>query len=161
MKEKKYCSFCGKTEDKVKRLISGQNGACICDECIEICGDMVRDLDAESLQPVPLKKPAEIKEELDKYIVGQNEAKKVLSVAVYNHYKRINNMAEAKQDDGEVEIEKSNILVLYFNHTASSSAVMICASSIVRSYTFIRFSAYLTAKPSRMQMTQYVRAAQM
>ena len=112
MKEKKYCSFCGKTEDKVKRLISGQNGACICDECIEICGDMVRDLDAESLQPVPLKKPAEIKEELDKYIVGQNEAKKVLSVAVYNHYKRINNMAEAKQDDGEVEIEKSNILLL-------------------------------------------------
>ena len=60
MKEKKYCSFCGKTEDKVKRLISGQNGACICDECIEICGDMVRDLDAESLQPVPLKKPAVI-----------------------------------------------------------------------------------------------------
>ena len=56
---------------------------------------MVRDLDAESLQPVPLKKPAEIKEELDKYIVGQNEAKKVLSVAVYNHYKRINNMASA------------------------------------------------------------------
>ncbi len=111
MKEKKFCSFCGKTEDKVKRLISGQNGACICDECVEICGDMVKDLEITDLDPVPLKKPAEIKEELDKYIVGQNEAKKVLSVAVYNHYKRINNMS-GKEKDGDVEIEKSNILLL-------------------------------------------------
>ncbi len=111
MKEKKFCSFCGKPEDKVKRLISGQNGACICDECIEVCGDMVKDLDITGLEPVPLKKPAEIKEELDKYIVGQNEAKKVLSVAVYNHYKRINNIATGASD-GDVEIEKSNILLL-------------------------------------------------
>ena len=110
MKEKRFCSFCGKTEDKVSRLISGNGGACICDECITICGDMVRDLGSARAEPVPLKKPAEIKDELDKYIVGQDEAKKVLSVAVYNHYKRINNMP-AKQDD-EVEIEKSNILLL-------------------------------------------------
>ena len=111
MKEKRFCSFCGKSEDKVNRLISGQNGACICDECITICGDMIKDLDETGLEPVPLKKPAEIKNELDKYIVGQDEAKKVLSVAVYNHYKRINNTT-AGQADGDVEIEKSNILLL-------------------------------------------------
>ena len=111
MKEKRFCSFCGKSEEKVNRLISGQDGACICDECVAICGDMVKDLDETSTEPVPLKKPAELKNELDKYIVGQDEAKKVLSVAVYNHYKRINNMA-AGQTDGDVEIEKSNILLL-------------------------------------------------
>ncbi len=113
LKEKRFCSFCGKSEDKVSRLISGQNGACICDECVTICGDMVRDLDDAELTPVPLKKPAEIKEELDKYIVGQDEAKKVLSVAVYNHYKRINNTPVKKSEaDVDVEIEKSNILLL-------------------------------------------------
>ena len=111
MKEKRFCSFCGKSEEKVNRLISGQDGACICDECVAICGDMVKDLDETSTEPVPLKKPAELKNELYKYIVGQDEAKKVLSVAVYNHYKRINNMA-AGQTDGDVEIEKSNILLL-------------------------------------------------
>ncbi|MDE6104799.1 MAG: ATP-dependent Clp protease ATP-binding subunit ClpX [Clostridia bacterium] len=112
LKEKKVCSFCGKTEDKVKQLISGQDGAHICDECVLICGDMMKDLEATGFEPVPLKKPAEIKEELDKYIVGQNEAKKVLSVAVYNHYKRINNRVEGIDADGDVEIEKSNILLL-------------------------------------------------
>ncbi len=111
MKEPKYCSFCGKSEEQIKRLISGRNGAYICDECITVCGDMIKDLTATETEPVPLKKPAEIKEELDKYIVGQHEAKKVLSVAVYNHYKRINNLREAK-DDADVEIEKSNILLL-------------------------------------------------
>ena len=112
MKEKRFCSFCGKSEDKVGRLISGQDGACICDECVLICNDMIDELaDNKGEQPVPLKKPAEIKDELDKYIVGQDEAKKVLSVAVYNHYKRINNL-KGVRDDSEVEIEKSNILLL-------------------------------------------------
>ncbi len=110
MKEQRFCSFCGKNEADVRRLISGQNGVCICDECIEICSDMVRDVVSDALEPVPLKKPAELKAELDKYIVGQEEAKRVLSVAVYNHYKRINNLAAAA--DGDVEIEKSNILLL-------------------------------------------------
>ena len=113
MKEKKYCSFCGKPEDLVKKLITGQNGACICDECLEIGYDMVKEEATDTFEPVPLKKPAEIKAELDKYIVGQDEAKKVLSVAVYNHYKRINNAASAgKNKDDEIEIEKSNILLL-------------------------------------------------
>lgn len=111
MKEKRFCSFCGKSEDKVSRLISGHDGVCICDECVTVCGDMIKDLDPTGLEPVPLKKPSEIKSELDKYIVGQDEAKKVLSVAVYNHYKRINNIA-AGLADNEVEIEKSNILLL-------------------------------------------------
>ena len=111
MKDQKFCSFCGKPEDLVKRLIAGRNGACICDECVEICRDMVKDLDEETSAQVPLKVPAELKKELDKYIVGQHEAKRVLSVAVYNHYKRINSLSE-KSDEADVEIEKSNILLL-------------------------------------------------
>lgn len=109
----RFCSFCGKPEELVKKLIAGQNGAYICDECVDICKDMLAETElSASNQPVPLKKPSEIKEELDKYIVGQDEAKRVLSVAVYNHYKRINS---AGQDEGEladVEIDKSNILLL-------------------------------------------------
>ncbi len=112
MKDQKFCSFCGKSEDLVKRLIAGRNGVLICDECIEICNDMVKDLVEDKLEPVPLKTPAEINEELDKYIVGQPEAKKVLSVAVYNHYKRINSMQKNPSGDEDVEIEKSNILLL-------------------------------------------------
>ncbi|MDE5765980.1 MAG: ATP-dependent Clp protease ATP-binding subunit ClpX [Clostridia bacterium] len=112
MKNQKFCSFCGKPEDLVKRLIAGQNDSFICDECVEICRDMIRDTVEDSVEPVPLKKPSEIKDELDKYIVGQDEAKKVLSVAVYNHYKRINNKLNKDSDLDEVEIEKSNILLL-------------------------------------------------
>jgi ATP-dependent Clp protease ATP-binding subunit ClpX len=110
--EKRFCSFCGKPEELAKRLIAGQNGAFICDECVDICSDMIKDSEDKTIEVVPLKKPAEIHQELDKYIVGQDEAKKVLSVAVYNHYKRINNIAQHDGELGDVEIEKSNILLL-------------------------------------------------
>ena len=114
MKENhKFCSFCGKPEDLVKRLIAGQNGAFICDECVSICDDMLKEtVEGNAEKPVPLKKPSEIKDELDKYIVGQDEAKRVLSVAVYNHYKRINSTAKSDGELADVEIEKSNILLL-------------------------------------------------
>ena len=108
------CSFCGKEKEKSRRMISGPDGVCICDECVEICKSMVDEWEGEE-QPqkdVPLKKPAEIKAELDQYIVGQDKAKRVLSVAVYNHYKRINATAKKKKDDDGVEIEKSNVLLL-------------------------------------------------
>lgn len=113
-KNEQRCSFCGKSKEEVRRLIAGPGGVFICDDCVDICKAMVDEtLDKESkTEEVPLKKPAEIKAELDKYIVGQDKAKKVLSVAVYNHYKRINSLMKSKKSDDGVEIEKSNILLL-------------------------------------------------
>ena len=109
-----HCSFCGKPKEETRRLISGPDGVCICDECVEICKSMVDEWQEEKTPEteVPLKKPAEIKAELDKYIVGQDKAKRVLSVAVYNHYKRINATLKDKKEDDGVEIEKSNVLLL-------------------------------------------------
>ncbi len=110
----KSCSFCGKDEEKTGRLIAGPDGVYICDDCVEICKSMIDEWkdDKAAASEVPLKKPAEIKEELDKYIVGQDKAKRVLSVAVYNHYKRINALSKDKRADDGVEIEKSNVLLL-------------------------------------------------
>ena len=113
--EKLRCSFCNKTQDQVKKLIAGPNGAYICDECVGICADILDEEfeneedvqeDVEGMN-INLLKPKEIKEFLDDYVIGQDEAKKVLSVAVYNHYKRI---LSAK--DVDVELQKSNILML-------------------------------------------------
>ena len=105
------CSFCGKEKEKTKHLLEGNN-AFICDTCIQICSDMLAETDKQELvDEIPLKKPAELKAELDKYIVGQDKAKRVLSVAVYNHYKRINATMKKASGD-EVEIEKSNVLLL-------------------------------------------------
>ncbi len=113
-KFEQHCSFCGKEKSKTKKLIAGPDGIFICDECIELCNDMLDKTPSSGpVEEVELKKPAEIKAELDRYIVGQDKAKKVLSVAVYNHYKRINSLAKStKKDDDDVEIEKSNILLL-------------------------------------------------
>ncbi len=110
MKEEQCCSFCGKPKSRTKVLISGPDGLSICDECVEICNEEIRAAQEKPTDTIELKKPSEIKAELDKYIVGQDKAKKVLSVAVYNHYKRINSELTRKNDD--VEIEKSNILLL-------------------------------------------------
>ena len=105
------CSFCNKTQDEVRKLIAGPSGVYICDECIEICSEIIEEEYEES--PVSdeleinLLKPEEIKDFLDEYVIGQEKAKKALSVAVYNHYKRIT--ADA---DLDVEIQKSNILLL-------------------------------------------------
>ena len=114
-KTKQQCSFCGKPKEETRRLIAGPDGVYICDECVDICQSMIDEfsLEKEAQDDVPLKKPAEIKAELDKYIVGQDKAKRVLAVAVYNHYKRINaTMKTKKADDDGVEIEKSNVLLL-------------------------------------------------
>ena len=105
------CSFCGKTEDQVRKLIAGPDGAFICDECIEICAEIMdEELDhatVEEIDGINLLKPKEIKEILDEYVIGQEQAKKVLSVAVYNHYKRV--LSERTSD---VELQKSNTLML-------------------------------------------------
>ena len=106
------CSFCGKTQAQVRKLIAGPNGTYICDECIGICSEIIEEEldyndDRELFDDINLLTPEEMKSFLDDYVIGQEEAKKVLSVAVYNHYKRI--MAE--QDLG-VELQKSNILML-------------------------------------------------
>ena len=112
MSEKKNrCSFCGREKESTKRLIAG-DGAFICEECIKICSDMLEETQMDDLtDEIPLKKPSELKAELDKFIVGQDKAKRVLSVAVYNHYKRINATLRKSKDD-DVEIEKSNVLLL-------------------------------------------------
>jgi ATP-dependent Clp protease ATP-binding subunit ClpX len=103
------CSFCGKTQEQVKKLIAGP-GVYICDECIELCNEIIdEELNEEvNLDLVNNPKPKEIKEILDQYVIGQDDAKKILSVAVYNHYKRIN--SDERFED--VELQKSNILLL-------------------------------------------------
>ena len=106
------CSFCNKTQDQVRKLIAGPAGVYICDECVEICADIVEEEYEDEVQTqeldINLLKPIEIKEFLDDYVIGQEEAKKVLSVAVYNHYKRVT----APKDMDDVELQKSNIIMI-------------------------------------------------
>ena len=110
--EKIRCSFCGKTQDQVRKMIAGTGNVFICDECIELCGEILEEElgeeeEAPDFSGINLLKPKEIKEFLDEYVIGQEEAKKVLSVAVYNRYKRI-----TSKRDNEIELQKSNILML-------------------------------------------------
>ena len=119
---KMRCSFCGKTQDMVYKMISGP-GVCICDECVDLCMNIIYDVEDDPLaktkrkrneknkpviDPSTLLKPAELKAVLDKYVIGQDDAKKILCVAVYNHYKRI--LSKVNTDD--VELQKSNVLLL-------------------------------------------------
>ncbi|QUH20035.1 ATP-dependent Clp protease ATP-binding subunit ClpX [Alkaliphilus sp. B6464] len=109
-KKQLKCSFCGKSQDQVRRLIAGPN-VYICDECIELCQEIIQEEFDENIEIdlMDLPKPNEIKDTLDQYVIGQEQAKKALAVAVYNHYKRIN-VEDAKGED--IELQKSNILML-------------------------------------------------
>jgi ATP-dependent Clp protease ATP-binding subunit ClpX len=104
-----HCSFCGKNQNEVNKLIAGPS-VFICDECVDLCNEIIRDeLEEKSLQSrESLPKPKEIKENLDEYVIGQSHAKRVLSVAVYNHYKRLN----SKETKNNVELNKSNVLLI-------------------------------------------------
>ena len=108
------CSFCNKTQSQVKKMIAGPAGVYICDECVSICSDIVEEeyeeteLQEEGEMEINLLKPVEIKNFLDEYVIGQDEAKKVLAVAVYNHYKRV----MAPKDPDDVELQKSNIIMM-------------------------------------------------
>ncbi|MCG8564492.1 MAG: ATP-dependent Clp protease ATP-binding subunit ClpX, partial [Desulfobacterales bacterium] len=108
-----FCSFCGKNQKEVKKLIAGPS-VYICNECIHLCGEIIEDEEKEKTAEVEVDKafpvPKEIKEKLDTYVIEQDRAKKVLSVAVYNHYKRLASKVEKADDD--VEIQKSNILII-------------------------------------------------
>ncbi len=108
------CSFCNKAQEEVRRLISGQNGVYICDECVDLCRELIHEEQASASQrkssagPPRLLSPREIHEFLNQYVVGQEHAKKVLSVAVYNHYKRV----KSGESNNEVELGKSNVLLI-------------------------------------------------
>lgn len=113
--QNRRCSFCGKSEDQVDRLIYGPEGVNICSNCVVLCDSLLEEMDIAQEEPEEnelslekLPRPSQIKDELDKYVIGQNDAKKTLAVAIYNHYKRI----LQKDQDDEVEIQKSNVLLL-------------------------------------------------
>jgi ATP-dependent Clp protease ATP-binding subunit ClpX len=104
-----YCSFCGKSQHEVRKLIAGPS-VFICDECVDLCNDIIREemQDANRASATRLPKPEEINSTLDEYVIGQDRAKKILSVAVYNHYKRL----DFRQSRDEIELAKSNILMI-------------------------------------------------
>ncbi|RUQ34479.1 MAG: ATP-dependent Clp protease ATP-binding subunit ClpX [Candidatus Competibacteraceae bacterium] len=108
-----YCSFCGKSQHEVRKLIAGPN-VFICDECVELCNDIIREEMEENAPAVASKlpKPHDINQVLDEYVIGQERAKKVLSVAVYNHYKRLELQRTGHAKSGDIEVAKSNILLI-------------------------------------------------
>jgi len=108
-----YCSFCGKSQNEVRKLIAGPS-VFICDECVDLCNDIIQEEleDSHESGEITLPKPIEIKDILDDYVIDQDQAKKVLSVAVYNHYKRLSDNKKTKKDSNKVELAKSNILLV-------------------------------------------------
>jgi len=129
--EKMSCSFCGKRHDEVRKLIAGP-GVFICDECVTLCDDIINETAPQTeLSPITdLPKPREIKETLDQFAIGQEFAKKNLAVAVYNHYKRINYNAQPKTNRDEIEIEKSNILMIGPTGSGKTLLARILARSL-------------------------------
>ena len=108
-----YCSFCGKSQNEVRKLIAGPS-VFICDECVDLCNDIIQEEleDSHESGEIALPKPIEIKDILDDYVIDQDQAKKVLSVAVYNHYKRLSDNKKTKKDSNKIELAKSNILLV-------------------------------------------------
>ena len=136
------CSFCGKPQESVKKIIAGP-GVYICDECINVCQEIIEDEfyeedeEVEVVEEEKIPTPQEIKTILDEYVIGQEEAKKTLSVAVYNHYKRINNLEKVN----DVEIQKSNILLL--GPTGCGKTLLAQTLAKVLNVPFARCRKYL------------------
>ncbi|MCL2609857.1 MAG: ATP-dependent Clp protease ATP-binding subunit ClpX, partial [Treponema sp.] len=124
----RICSFCGKSADMARRLIAGPDNIFICDECVEVCRQILIDEDAElsSQFSGDIPTPVEIKAFLDQFVIGQDAAKRALSVAVYNHYKRIANPAKG----GDIEIEKSNVLMIGPTGTGKTLLAKILARKL-------------------------------
>ena len=103
-----YCSFCGKSQNEVRKLIAGPS-VFICDECVDLCNDIIQEEleDHNESGDIALPKPIEIKDILDDYVIDQDQAKKVLSVAVYNHYKRLSDSKKSKKDSNKVSSRKA------------------------------------------------------
>ena len=137
-KHKRKCSFCGRSEREVQMLVTGLDG-CICDECAKLANEVVdenlRSVSASKIKLDKLPKPKEIKEHLDKYVIGQDEAKKAMAVAVYNHYKRLREGAEPKND--EVELEKSNIVMVGSTGTGKTLLARTIAKLLVVPFTIV------------------------
>jgi ATP-dependent Clp protease ATP-binding subunit ClpX len=132
MHEEQICSFCGKSGDAARRLISGPRNVFICDECIYVCIKILseEDRDIDSLFTDKIPTPQEMKEYLDEFVIGQESAKKALSVAVYSHYKRINRPKNIRKDADDVEIEKSNVLLIGPTGTGKTLLAKTLASKL-------------------------------